>query len=230
MAKPFFKVLQVAGVLALFFIVTTPVRSQTANSGTALADRSNNQSTGQDSYNLDKGMNEYGIWGGGSFDSPTLIGTAEDRKFLTIGFRYGRILGGSKRVAYEYTVDAVPMAIVFQPQFARAFNRNPDHAIYGAGISPIGFKVNFNRQGRVKPFASTSGGFLYFRRPVPVDVPPATKFNFTFEFSGGVQIFTHSRRAVTLGYRFQHISNAGRSEVNPGLDANVFYAGFSLFK
>ncbi len=195
----------------LIVIATIPARSQVANSETASTDGSDNQPTGQSSYYLKKGLNEYGIWGGGSFASPTVIGTAEDRRFLTIGFRYGRILGGSENVAYEYTIDAVPLAVVFQPEFARAINRNPDRFIYGAGISPLGFKVNFNRQGRVKPFASTSGGFLYFRRPVPIDIPLATKFNFTFEFSGGVQIFTHSRRAVTLGYRFQHISNAGRS-------------------
>ena len=230
MANQFFKSLLTMSVLSFILIVTIPVRAQVANSETTSTDGSGNQRTGQDSYSLDKGMNEFGIWGGGSLDSPAVIGTAEDRRFLTIGLRYGRILGGSKKVAYEYTVDAVPVAVVFQPNFARAFNRNPDRAIYGAGMSPIGFKVNFNRRGWVKPFAGTSGGFLYFQRPVPDDIPLATKFNFTFEFSGGVQIFTRSRSAVTLGYRFQHISNAGRSEVNPGLDANVFYAGFSLFK
>lgn len=225
------KVLRTIGSLIFSVLaVVSQVRSQTAPNVIASTNRSDNQITNQDSYNLEKGMNEYGIWGGGSFDSPTVIGTAEDRKFLTAGFRYGRILGGSRNIAYEYTVDAVPMAVVFQPEFARAFNRNTARSTYGAGISPIGFKANFNRRGRVKPFASTSGGFLYFQRPVPDDIPLATKFNFTFEFSGGVQIFTRSRRAVTLGYKFQHISNAGRSEVNPGLDANVFYAGFSLFK
>jgi hypothetical protein len=181
-------------------------------------------------YYLNKGLNEWGVWGGGSFDSPTVLGTAEDRKFLILALRYGRILGGSKRIAYEYTVDAVPLAVVFQPDFVRAFNRHPDHSIYGAGISPIGLKANFNRQGRIKPFVSGSAGFLYFKHPVPFDVPLATRFNFTFDFSGGVQIFTDSRRAVTLGYRWHHISNAYRSGVNPGLDANIFYAGFSLFR
>ena len=224
-------VLRIVGTLIFTLLaMTSQARAQGTPNQVTPDSRSGSQAASQDSYNLDKGMNEYGIWGGGSFDSPTVIGTAEDRKFFTLGLRYGRILGGSKRVAYEYTVDAVPIAVVFQPEFARAFNRNPDRSIYGAGISPIGFKVNFNRQGRVKPFASTSGGFLYFRRPVPVDIPLATKFNFTFDFGGGVQIFTGSRRAVTLGYKFQHISNAGRSEVNPGLDANVFYVGFSWFK
>jgi hypothetical protein len=181
-------------------------------------------------YVLQEGMNEWGVRVGGSFNSPTLIGTAEDRKYFTVGLRYGRVFAASKRVAYEYTVDAVPVAVVFQPNFARAFNRVDDGSVYGAGLSPIGFKANFNRRGRVKPFVGGSGGAFYFQRPVPVDVPGATRFNFTFEFTGGVQFFTPERRAVTLGYKFHHISNANRSDVNPGLDANVIYVGYSFFK
>jgi hypothetical protein len=181
-------------------------------------------------YVLQEGMNEWGVWAGGSFDSPTLVGTAEDRKYFTAGLRYGRVFAASKRVAYEYTVDAVPAAVVFQPDFARAFNRVDDGSVYGAGLSPVGFKVNCNRRGRVKPFAGGSGGFLYFQRPVPVDAPGATRFNFTFEFTGGVQFFTPERRAFTVGYKFHHISNANRSDVNPGLDANVIYVGYSFFK
>src|ERR1051325_7618468 len=69
-------------------------------------------------YLLEKGVNEFGVWVGGSFDSPTVIGTAEDRKFFTLGLRYGRVFATSKRVAFEYTVDAVPLAVVFQPDFA----------------------------------------------------------------------------------------------------------------
>ncbi len=225
------KVLWIIGVFALGILSTaSQALSQAATDVAASTNRSDSQITSRDSYKLDRGVNEYGIWGGGSFDSPTVIGTAEDRKFLTLGLRYGRIFGTTKRVAFEYTADAVPLAIVFQPDFARAFNRRPDHTVYGAGISPIGFRFIFNRGGRIKPFASTSGGFLYFRRPVPNDVALATRFNFTFEFSGGLQIFTRSRRAVTIGYKLQHISNGGRSSVNPGLDANVIYVGFSLFR
>lgn len=230
MAGHFPKLRGVSLLTCAILITASQVYSQSVTGEAASTGPGNNQVVGRDSYYLDKGLNEYGVWGGGSFDSPTVLGTAEDRKFLILGFRYGRILGGSKRIAYEYTVDAVPVAVVFQPDFARAFNRHPDHLIYGAGISPIGLKANFNRQGRVKPFVAGSAGFLYFNHPVPFDVPLATKFNFIFEFGGGVQIFTRSRRAVTLGYRWHHISNAYRSDVNPGLDANVFYVGFSLFK
>jgi hypothetical protein len=149
---------------------------------------------------------------------------------LLLGLRYGRVLGGSRDVAIEYTADAIPLALVFQPDFAREFNRSDDAVIYGAGVSPIGFRFIFNRRGRIKPFAETTGGFIYSRRPVPLDVDGATRFNFTFDFSGGVQFFTSARRAVTVGYKFHHLSNAHRASFNPGLDSNVVYIGFSLFK
>ena len=41
---------------------------------------------------------------------------------------------------------------------------------------------------------------------------------------------TGTRRAWTAGYRYQHISNGYRAEVNPGFDSNLFYVGFSIFR
>lgn len=182
---------------------------------------------------IEKNTNEFSVWGGGSFDSPTLIGTTEDRKFFITGLRYGRVLATSERVAFEYTVDVIPAAVVFQPEGSRFTNVGADRgsaSIYGAGIAPVGLKLYFRRQKRVKPFVDGSGGFLYFREPVPVNIPGATKFNWTFDFGGGIQVSTGERRAITVGYKFHHISNAGRSEINPGLDANLFYVGFSIFR
>lgn len=182
---------------------------------------------------IEEDTNEFSVWGGGSFDSPTIIGTAEDRKFFITGLRYGRVLATSPQVAFQYTFDAIPAAVVFQPQGSRFTDAGVDRgkaSIYGAGLAPVGFKVYFRRQRRVKPFVDTSGGFLYFREPVPLNIPGATKFNWTFDFGGGIQISTGERRAITLGYKFHHLSNGGRSEVNPGLDANLFYVGLSIFK
>jgi Lipid A 3-O-deacylase (PagL) len=203
-------------ILMLVIIAALPAHAQ--------SDLSDGPST------LEKGTNELGVWAGGSFDSPTPLGTAEDRKYFTIGLRYGRVFAASKNIAYEYTIDLVPVAIVFQPDFAQAFSRSGASSVYGAGLSPVGFKINFSRQARFKPFVSVSGGFLYFKHPVPDDVPRATKFNWTFDFGGGVQISTGARRGVILGYKFHHISNADRSPVNPGLDANIFYIGYSFFR
>jgi hypothetical protein len=210
-------------------MLALPAYAQSTRAVNEATSAGNSQTTDAAST-LEKGTNELMVWAGGSFDSPTVMGTAEDRKYFTMGLRYGRVFAASKRVAYEYTIDFVPVAVVFQPDFARAFSRSGASSVYGAGLSPIGFKVNFNRSGRFKPLLSTSGGFLYFKHPVPDDVPGATRFNFTFDFGGGVQISTGARRAVILGYKFQHISNGGRSQINPGLDANVFYAGYSFVR
>lgn len=180
-----------------------------------IASRSANQ---DDASTLKRGDNEFGLLGGTSLNTPTLIGLTEDARFTIVTLRYGRVLGTRGGVAVEYTMDAVPLAI-FQIKHS---------AIYGAGISPIGFKFNFRRRKRAQPFLSTSGGLLYFARQVPV--PGSAQFNFTFDFSGGVQLFMRSRKAITVGYKFQHISNGGTSAINPGLDANVVYAGISIFR
>ncbi len=217
-------------ILMLAAILALPAYAQSGRAVNETTRAGDSQALSDGPSTLKKGTNELGFWAGGSFDSPTLMGTAEDRKYFTIGLRYGRVFATSKRVAYEYTVDFVPVAVVFQPDFAQAFSRSGASSVYGLGLSPIGFKVNFNRNSRFKPFLSTSGGFLYFKDPVPDDIPGATRFNFTFDFGGGVQISTGERRAIILGYKFHHISNGGRSQINPGLDANVIYVGYSFFK
>ena len=63
-----------------------------------------------------------------------------------------------------------------------------------------------------------------------VPVAEAARFNFTFDFSGGVQIVNSNRGAFTIGYKYQHISNANRANANPGVDVQMIFAGFSVFK
>jgi hypothetical protein len=100
--------------------------------------------------------------------------------------------------------------------------------VYGAGAAPIGLKFNFRRNRRVQPFGHATGGFLYFSDWVPV--PVSSQFNFTFDFSGGVQIVNSNRRSFSLGYKFQHISNGNTGFFNPGVDVQMVFAGFSIFR
>jgi hypothetical protein len=48
--------------------------------------------------------------------------------------------------------------------------------------------------------------------------------------SGGVQIVNSNRWAFTIGYKYQHISNGYRANFNPGVDVQMIFAGFSVFK
>ena len=184
---------------------------------------------------IQKGDNEIGLWGGISFDAPTFIGKTPNVKFGSFAFRYGRVLAAHKTVAFEWTIDAVPLAIISNDRFTLVPTslggfvvQKERKSVYGAGLSPIGLKFNFRRQHRVQPFAGASGGFLYFREDVPVS--GANRFTFTFDFGGGIQIVNSSRRTFTIGYKFQHMSNGGRSSINPGVDAQLIYAGFSIFR
>src|SRR5436190_8414230 len=141
---------------------------------------------------IQKRDNEWGIWGGISFNSPTLIGKTPNANFGNVGLRYGRVLAASKTVAFEWTIDAIPLAIFSGDRFTATptptgFVITKDRkSVYGAGAAPIGLKFNFRRNRRVQPFGQATGGFLYFTDQVPI--AGSSQFNFTFDFSGGVQV------------------------------------------
>jgi hypothetical protein len=181
-------------------------------------------------YGMERAANEYGVWGGGSFSSPTVIGTTERTRLGLVAFRYARVVARGENLALKYTLDAVPVAALSYPSFetTAGVTREVRKTITGAGLSPVGFQLNFRRRERVQPFAQASGGFLYFGERVP-DVRGA-QFNFTGDFGGGVQWKTGARRAWTVGYRYHHVSNGYRADVNPGFDSNLFYVGFSIFR
>jgi opacity protein-like surface antigen len=174
-------------------------------------------------YRLVRGMNEFGLWAGGSPDSFDFIGTVEDRELLLFGLRYGRVLGAWESVSLEYMLDILPAAVVFEPGNVR----RGSSTIYGAGLSPLGFKLNFGQESWIKPFLAASVGFLYFQKDIPV--PGSSRFNFTPELGLGAQFFITPKKALTLGYKWHHMSNANSGRSNPGMDSHVFYAGFSFF-
>ena len=97
-------------------------------------------------------------------------------------------------------------------------------------MTPLGFTADFARRHRVYPYRRNQRRHHRFSEPIPINVPGATGLNFLIDFGGGVRIKTGQRHAISLGYKFLHISNGFTSAVNPGVDNNVFYAGFSILK
>ena len=159
-----------------------------------------------------------------------MIGKTSSARFGHIGLRYGRVLAASKSVAFEWTIDAVPLAILSNERlFLVTSSPFVEHkAVYGAGAAPIGLKFNFRRNRRVQPFGQATGGFLYFSEQVPI--PNASQFNFTFDFSGGVQIVNSNRRSFTIGYKYHHIANGNSGFCNPGVEVQMIFAGFAVFR
>ena len=181
---------------------------------------------------IQKHWNEWGIWGGISFDAPTLVGKTPSARFGEIGLRYGRVLAASKSVAFEWTIDAVPLSIISNERLIRTSSpfvfTVARKSVYGFGAAPIGLKFNFRRNRQVQPFGQATGGFIYFSEQVP-DLN-TSQFNFTFDFSGGVQVVNSNRHSFTVGYKFQHISNGYTGIYNPGVDVQMIFAGFSVFR
>ena len=212
--------------LSLFFVLLLVVPESAAQQA--------NVSAGQQSSGAaEHSRNEFGIWGGISFDAPTWIGKTPHARFGNIGLRYGRVLAAIDNLAFSWTIDAVPVAVFSVNRFTIVPTGSGSFTVqrrrertYGAGLSPIGLKLNFRRTQTFQPFAGGTGGFLYFSKDVPV--PGAKRLNFTFDFGGGIDIVRDSRRAITVGYKYQHISNGDRSPINPGVDVQLIYIGYSI--
>jgi hypothetical protein len=228
--------LEQAIVLALFGICAPSSKAQIAHNPASKSSHTT-PAVGQDSkYKTGKIQHEFGVWGGGSFLSSMVEGTVEDVKLGIFGLRYARVLTAGENIAFKYTVDAIPAAVLAFPDF-ELFRTGPGpfdfgvgkvrRTVYGAGLTPIGFEFDFRRRYRVQPFANLGGGFIYFTDPIPGSF--GARFNFTLELGGGVQLVS-PRRALRFGYKFHHISSAGRALNNPGFDSNVIYVGFSIFK
>src|SRR5262245_2014052 len=59
-----------------------------------------------------RGPNEFGVWGGGSVGSATMIGRWTDFNFGMLALRYARNLWRNDAFALDWTVDGVPLALI----------------------------------------------------------------------------------------------------------------------
>lgn len=172
--------------------------------------------------------NELTVWGGFSPDSSTAIaafGRTKDAKFGIISFRYSRRFDNGRLVNLKYVADAAPLTILdFSVPFSAASERV---TAYGFGAAPLGIQANFRPRKRVQPFVELSGGILYFDKQVPGKL--GTHFQFAANLGGGAEIRLKDKRAITIGYKYFHISNGNRGIINPGIDNNVFYLGYTFF-
>jgi Lipid A 3-O-deacylase (PagL) len=181
----------------------------------------------------DSPRHQFEFTAGYSPASTALIGTATDRRLVLAGFNYGYLCWDWHAVSVNYTAGMLPAVVVLQPtQFAPvsriAGQLVPAHSVYGFGVLPIGFVAEFGRTTKVHPYAEIAGGFVASVEPIPVNDLNATGLNFLFYFGSGARWNISQATSIDAGYRFQHISNAGTTDFNPGLDDNVFYIGYSM--
>ena len=175
------------------------------------------------------GVHEFGAWWGLSLMTGHIWGYAKDIKYMPIDVNYSYLLNPGAKWNFRYAPELTALAMLDEP------TPNPNAApwlqrerTYGSGISPVGFRASFYPESRVQPYLSTDGGFIYFVDRVLS--PQGSQFMYTIDFGGGLQIFRKQRESISIGYRYQHLSNANISLHNPGTDTNVFYVAVSRFR
>ncbi len=174
------------------------------------------------------GVHEFGAWWGLSLMSGHIWGYAKDVKYMPVDVNYSYLLYPGTRWNFRYAPELTALAMLDEPQSGQTLPWLQRKRTYGSGLSPVGFRASFYPQSRVQPFLSTDEGFIYFVDRVLS--PQGSQFMYTIDFGGGLQIFRKQRQAVTIGYRYQHLSNANISLHNPGTDTNVFYLAVSRFR
>jgi hypothetical protein len=128
----------------------------------------------------------------------------------------GRVMiGGPRTGSLEVLVDVTPFLQVRQPDL-----------VHGWSVAPLFLRGNFPAIGRTTHvFAEGSSSLLFTNEPLRT-----TAFNFMEQVGFGVRFERSPKRAWMLGYRFQHISNGGRVQPNPGENFNFVYLGLSFMR
>jgi lipid A 3-O-deacylase len=163
------------------------------------------------------GGHEFQVWTGGGYSVP---GGTSDTGVWNVGVRYGWILTrphgpGFLNGRFEYVLDAVPVFLVFQRY----------NTAYGGGFSPLGLKWDFAARGRIEPYLELNGGTLFTNHQVPTGT---SAVNFTDAAALGMHILG-DKHAFSVEVRYMHISNAGLSSPNPGINTVQVRLGIGKF-
>ncbi|HEX8637039.1 MAG TPA: acyloxyacyl hydrolase, partial [Pyrinomonadaceae bacterium] len=153
--------------------------------------------------------------------------------------RFARVIGTKRNVSYQYMFGITPLAVftkneVVNPEYVSPtatpnIARTKRETTYATGFQPVNFKFIFFAKNRLKPYAQVGAGILVANKAVPV--PRSTLFQLTGDFGGGLMYMLTPKKAVSLGYKYFHISNGNINGKinNPGFNANVFYINYSYF-
>jgi len=174
------------------------------------------------------GVHEFGAWWGLSMRSGHIWGYARNVYYMPIDVNYSYLFHASPRWNVRYSPEVTALAMLDEPVPGQTNVQLQRRRTYGGGLSPVGLRTSFYPNSRVQPFLSTNGGFIYFGDRVLS--PQGSQFMFTIDFGGGLTLYRTQRQSITLGYRYQHMSNGNISLHNPGTDANTFYLAVSRFR
>ena len=149
----------------------------------------------------------------------SVAGGRTDTSIFNAGFRVGFALFNLGPGSVEHELEAIPVYYFAQP----------GQNAYGVSFTPFDIKYNFTRNStRPIPFMELGGGVLFTNHDVPTGI---NRVNFTPQAGVGVHLpFGNRGWHATLAVKYVHVSNAGLTVPNPGLNSVQVRLGFGKFK
>jgi Lipid A 3-O-deacylase (PagL) len=161
-----------------------------------------------------QGDQELRLWTGGG---PGVSGGVGGIGAWNLGLRYGWVLTDLHgpaivRGRFEYAWDVVPVFCVFEPK----------RTAHGFAVDPFALKWDFQQRRLFIPYFEISGGALFTSRDVPPEISRVS-------FASGAAVgpyFPAGKFHWSAELRYMHISDAGLTNPNPGI--NTIQVGLSL--
>jgi hypothetical protein len=191
------------------------------------------------------------FWSATAHNAPlkTRFGHTHDRELYIFGIQQSIPLVTGKYGTLEYTNDLLPLVITTETPFYHdttvvhtcgpglplqcgndfriiTFDSLIQYkkTVYGAGLIPIGFRYVVGPRA-VQFLVGLSAGAIYFQHRIPD--PSETRVNFTLDGTALFRIHVWQRNAFTIGYHFNHISNANTGRENPGMNSVMLDVGWT---
>jgi opacity protein-like surface antigen len=165
-----------------------------------------------------KGARQAGLSGAVGVGT-AVLGSKEEHDVALLGGRYGWALTEVLGNDHWYRGNLLVLGEVFA---GAQFNPNDR---YLAGITAL-LRYAFATASRWVPFVDAGAGISFTNIKEP-DL--SGTFQFNVQVGAGVHYFLRDDFAVTLGYRWLHLSNAGIERPNHGVNTQVISLGVDWF-
>ena len=172
-----------------------------------------------------------------AWDTWTVVGDIRDRELVMATIELTRPLLTARRITMRYVVTATPLGVVASPRSEKSNTPScvdvcPFSGIwsgwdkrYGAGVAPLGVQLEIRISRSLAITGAAHGGALWFSRSVPVD--GAGRVAFVARLNAGAAVTIPVLGRLRGGYGLLHLSNAGLAARNPGLNAHLWFLGWS---
>lgn len=134
-------------------------------------------------------------------------------------------------VAFDFNLKPLTQKINFNPKSLVQFQLEPFASFISSPDNNFETGTNFflklgflPQTSKIQPYAKIGAGLDYMTQHIREQ---ATQFNFTETAGLGMHYFFTDKLALTLEYRFRHLSNAAIKEPNHGINTQFGLAGLT---